>query len=305
MAIVTLAADGLEARLSTRGGTFTRLVWGDGRNRTSLLRESGDDAAAGEAAAFPLIPFGNRLRDNRFVHAGTEHRLPPNTLGDVHYLHGDAWLGEWAVEQADTSSACLSFRHVGRPYAYRALQRLTIRDGTLEIELSVENEGDDPLPFGLGWHPFFPRASSTTMSTSAARFWSEADGHLPGEPGPVPADLHFAAPRPLPDRWVNNGLEGWSGSARITWPEQQTALRLDADPCFRHAFLFVPDASFDPDCASDWFCLEPMTHLAGAHAMPDLGGLTVLGTGKRLRGALRLRPERLPPPSPTSQGPAS
>ncbi|WAJ27906.1 aldose 1-epimerase [Antarcticirhabdus aurantiaca] len=288
MAILHLAAHGIEARVSTTGGRVLALGWhGGGRGAVPLLCEAVEGAGADDRSAFPLVPFGNRLAGNAFRSGGRLHRLASNT-DDPSYLHGDGWLGEWRAEDAGDDALTLTYRQEAGPYRYEARQVFAIADGAFRLTLAVENRGEAPMPFGLGWHPFLPRTPETRLHCRARGFRTEAPGHLPGQAAPRPDDLDFAAPAPLPERWVNNGLEDWDGIARILWPERGATLVIEADPVFAHAFLFLPDSTFSP--ALDWFCFEPMTHRAGAHGQMDRGGLVVLRPGESLSAALRLTP---------------
>ncbi|WP_102957633.1 aldose 1-epimerase [Mangrovicella endophytica] len=292
MTLISLAGDGFEARVSTEGGILTRLRW----SGVPLLRDTPDDADALHAACYPLVPFGNRVRGNRFSFKGAEYRFEANTAWDPHYLHGEGWLGAWTVENADAKSAELVFRHAGSngtPYRYEARQTFAVSDDGFEMQLAVTNRGEQPLPFGIGFHPHFPLTQETTLLAEAERFWTEAEGWLPGERAQTPEDLDFRTKRRLPERWVNNGFENWSGHAEIEWPERGTGLVIEAGPRLRHAFLFVSDTDFDPSYRRDYFCFEPMSHLADGHNMDDLGGLTVLAPGETIADFMRLRPSHL------------
>lgn len=296
MTTVELRDKALQARISTQGGTVLGLWWEKQGERIPLLRGAhSDDADALSSGCYPLIPFGNRVRENRFVFNGRDYAFEPNTSWDPHYLHGDGWQGEWTVLQQSDRQVELAFSHAGKgtPYQYDARQRFTIGDGAFELQMSVTNRGEAPLPFGLGWHPYFPLTSQTVLKAPAARMWSEGPGWLSGEATDIPDDLDFSRPRPLPHRWVNNGFEDWTGEAEISWPERGTRLRLTADPLFQHAFVFVSDSSFDPGFQRDYFCFEPMSHLANGHNLPDLGGLVPLARGEVLAGGMRLRPEAI------------
>lgn len=296
MTTLTLRADDLDVELSTRGGLVTRLAWTLDGASVPLLREAPEGADALASACYPLVPFGNRVRDNRFRFDGRTHELTPNTDWDPHYVHGEGWQTDWTVLDETPASAALGFSHPGgngTPYVYDARQDVAIRDGALHMRLSVTNRGEAPMPFGLGWHPYFPMTPGTTLRAEARRFWTEVEGWMPGEPAPIPGDLDFSQARPLPERWVNNGFEDWSGTADIRWPERGAGVTLEADPVFRHAFVFVSDRDFDPSYRRDYFCFEPMTHLADGHNMADLGGLRVLRSGESLSGGMTLRPRRL------------
>ncbi|MCO4318869.1 aldose 1-epimerase [Phyllobacterium sp. 21LDTY02-6] len=295
MSIINLRSGSLFLRLSTMGGSILGFWKDDGKHRVPLLRDAPDDADALSSSCYPLVPFGNRVRDNRFEFAGQEFRFSANTSWDPHYLHGEGWQSEWAVEEQADEHVVLGFSHRGEgtPYIYRARQQFSLKDGALELKLSVQNDGSKPLPFGLGWHPYFPMTPQTTLLAPARTFWTEVEGWLPGEATELPADLDFRRPSPLPHRWVNNGFQDWSGEAVISWPEWDTQLHLTADPLFRHAFIFVSDTAFDPQFRRDYFCFEPMSHLANGHNMPDLGGLQVLQPGQQLSGSIRLRPQAI------------
>jgi aldose 1-epimerase len=296
MTIVDLTSGELSARISTAGGIVLGFWWQRESGRIPLLRAApSDEADALASGCYPLVPFGNRVKDNRFTFEGRDYAFEPNTEWDRHYLHGEGWQAEWSVLSRSEAAVELGFTHRGggTPYAYRARQVFALSPGGLEMRLTVENEGDAALPFGLGWHPYFPMTPQTTLVAAAKRFWTEVEGWLPGEATDIPADLDFSSPAPLPHRWVNNGFQDWCGEALVSWPERQARLRLTADPLFRHAFVFVSDTAFDPAFKRDYFCFEPMSHLANGHNLPALGDLAVLKPGEQLSGSVRLHPESI------------
>jgi len=286
MAVLTLSAGRTTARIATHGGAVLRLDHAG----VPLMRPAADDALPIDSACYPLVPFGNRIRDNRFDFDGRSHVLAPNTDWDKHYLHGEGWRSDWSVTDEAPEAITLTHEHDGSalPYVYSAMQRFSLREDGAEFLISVTNGGDAPMPFGLGWHPYFPMTPQTTLQTDTGRMWTEEAGWLPGQPISKPDDVDFSQPRPLPHHWVNNGFENWSGHARINWPERRLALRVEADPLFRTMFLFVSDISFDPGYQRDFFALEPMSHLADGHNQPDLGGLIPLAPGETLAGRMRL-----------------
>ncbi|WP_210528102.1 aldose 1-epimerase [Rubellimicrobium arenae] len=292
MSQITLLSGTTTARIETAGGCLMALECGG----LPLLRPTAQGAAPIDSACYPLVPFGNRIRDNTFDFEGHTYRLEPNTDWDRHYLHGEGWRSDWAVISQQPDHLVLSHHHDGTaiPYVYDAEQTFALTEDGLRLTLTVVNRGERAMPFGLGWHPYFPMTPDTTLETRAERMWSEEEGWLPGTPGPIPAELDFSVPRPLPHHWVNNGFEGWSGRARISWPERRASLVIEADAVFRTMFLFVSDTSFDPDYRRDFFALEPMTHLADGHNQAVLGGLSVLRPSETLSGSVTFRMEALP-----------
>jgi aldose 1-epimerase len=281
----------LALTVTTRGGSIWRFAAKTPQGPLAILREppTGADRAATAAACFPLVPCGNRISGNRFIAGGVEHRLNPNTAGDRHYLHGDGWLADWSIRQRAPGRATLqfSFDGQGSPYVYEATQSFALSERRLILTLSVTNRGAFALPFGLGWHPYFPLTPETTVLAPARSYWLEGQEWLPTVEAPLTPDLDFAEPKRVPRRWLNNGFEGWDGFARIAWPDRRASLAVAADALFRRYFLYVPDKTYDPDYANDYFCFEPMSHSADAHNGRG-GGLVHLAPGESLTGEIRL-----------------
>src|SRR5437867_6886737 len=121
-----------------------------------------------ETAAFPLVPYSNRIRDGRFLFRGRAVALPLNPPPERHSIHGHGWQAAWRALETSASAALLEYRHPADawPWAYRATQRFTLTPAGLGVELTLANESDSPMPAGLGWHPYFPRTPRTTSTTA-------------------------------------------------------------------------------------------------------------------------------------------
>lgn len=280
-AALTLRNDRLTLRVSRGGGAIVDGYTADGRPFLRPCAPGSDVFDIRQAACFPLVPIGNRVAGNAFDLGGKHYTLQPNTDEPL-YIHGDGWLGEWTpVGDVDSPGGLsLSFARVASPaspYAYRAVQRIALDGTTLRLGLSVENTGIEPLPFGLGFHPFFPRTPRMTLRAPALAWWTESADHLPGARGLPPQDLDFAEPRQLPRRWLNNCFEGWNGLAQIDWPESGLAVTIAADDAFSRYMLYAPDDD-------SFFCLEPMSHSLNALATveTDPMGLRILAPGGAL-----------------------
>jgi aldose 1-epimerase len=232
-----------------------------------------------------LLPWSNRISGGGFSYQGRFHPLQPNWPGEKYPLHGNAFQTPWAVRQHTAAAVTLELRGapVG-PFHYAATVRYELRDGALETELSVENCGDETLPYGLGFHPWFPRHPGTRLRAAAAAVWHEDAEHLPTLAQSV-AELQewdFQQPRPLPPGWINNGFAGWNGAAEILQPEDGLSLTLSASETLGAYLLYSPSP------ASDFFCFEPVSHLVDAHHLKAAGGLVALPPGGRLAGNMLL-----------------
>lgn len=277
---LTLRNDSLTVRVSRSGAAIIDARTADGRPFLRPSRSAPGAFDVRQSACFPLVPIGNRVAGNAFTFGGLRHAFQPNT-DEALYIHGDGWLDEWqsAAGALDTGEVSLTFEQPavpGSPYIYRAAQLIALDGRTLHLRLSVENTGNVAMPFGLGFHPFFPRTPRTTLQAPAGDWWTEATDHLPSVRRPAPADVDFGIPKKLPPYWLNNCFEGWSGHARIDWPEIGLGVCLVADEALSRYMLYAPDDG------QSFFCFEPMSHTPNALAAveTDPKGLRVLVPGE-------------------------
>lgn len=235
MSRLRLAAGPLSLSLAPQiGGAIARLDHG-GR---PVLRPAADDSTEVlDMGCFPLVPFVNRIRGGRFHCAGREVRLSPNMAGDPSPLHGQGWLAEWTVVEADEQSAVLAFRHEPGewPWRYDAVQRFMLDEHGLFWLLTCRNLSDSPMPCGLGAHPYFPCNSATILDTRVTGAWTVDAQVLPVEH--VPAEGRFdLRQRAICGQGLDNGFDGWGGKAELRWDEGLTCRIRSADARFFQVF---------------------------------------------------------------------
>ena len=282
--ILLLENNGLAVEVSPFGGAILSAHW----HGIPFLAPTHAPGLAsrhfGQEACFPLVPFGNRIQDNAFEFEGRNYSLPPNTA-DPLVLHGDGWLQRWSVLRQDRNEVALRYRQeesVATPFSYEVIQTIIAGVDRLTLSLNVTNRGTHALPYGLGFHPYFPRTPEMRLFARAERYWTERENHLPDVDGPIPQDLDFESGARLPRHWLNNAFDGWTGKARIEWPEKGLAVSLDADPNFRFFVIYSPSGE------ADFFCFEPMTHRPNAHWLRQSGGLVAIAPRESLSGSITL-----------------
>ena len=281
-----LESGSLVADIDARGGSVMRFARIAADAEVPLFRRG--QAGRGHSVCFPLVPFGNRLKDNSFLFDGTLYKIPVNTATDPLYLHGDGWLGSWTALAHNESALSLEYVHdAGGTYRYRAEQCFSLTDQALTISLSVTNRGETTLPYGLGLHPFFPLTKQTVLTFAAERYWLQDDAFLPLRSEAARDIMDFSRGRPPAGGWMNTEFEGWAGRAEIFWPETGSHLVIEADPIFSRCMVFVSSRKFDPTYEDDYFCFEPMTHGVDGHHRAGLAGLVSLQPGEILQGSCR------------------
>ena len=237
-----------------------------------------------------LAPFSNRISAGGFSFAKAFHRLAPNLPSEAFPIHGDALTAKWSVGKASASMIRL-LHHAGSfgPFRYAAEVSYELADEGLRATLTLTNLGE-PLPFGAGFHPWFPRLGVTSLAFQAAQMWEEDERHLPTRLVALQGDQDpgFADGASLPAGWINNAFVGWNGRATIGQPELGIAVSIEASPLLSTALVYSPNAD------ADFFCFEPVSHPVDAHNMPGQPGLVVLENGASLSASLTLRWAPLP-----------
>jgi aldose 1-epimerase len=285
--LLTLSSGDLRVELSPSvGGAIATFQWtGAGPPRDLLRKCNGASKNVLDLGSFPLVPYVNRIRGGRFQFRGREVRLAANMSGDVSPLHGQGWVGAWRVEHSDQATAVLAFEHSAGewPWSYEARQHFSLDPDGLSVVLSCRNASDEPMPCGLGQHPYFPCSGETRIDAKVDHVWTIDEHVLPVDK--VPAVGRFD----LRDRQVcgqdlDHGFGGWGGSTRLTDPEWPYDLEISSpEACFFQ--LYSPPSG-------GIFVAEPVTHANAALNADEAEwpqfGMRVLGAGEEMVLTMRI-----------------
>lgn len=268
------------------GGSIAGLHWVEGQGERPILRQSPENLdEVLEASCFPLVPFCNRIRNGAFSFRGREVRLPLNMAGEPSPIHGQGWQNSWTVESSNERSALLSYRHEAGewPWTYDATEGFVLDEGGLSMRLACRNLTDEPMPCGLGFHPYFPCGPQTRIDTDVAVAWT-IDAKV------LPVDKVSAEGRyDLRDRLVcgqdlDNGFGDWGGKAVLSDPEWPYEVTISS-PEAKFFQLYSP--------TSGGICVaEPVTHANAALNAPEAEwpelGMRVLEPGEEMSLDMRL-----------------
>ncbi|TFI58570.1 aldose 1-epimerase [Sphingomonas parva] len=270
-----------------RGGSIARFDYAAGGGaKTPVFRGvDGNDPSILDHANFPLVPFVNRVRDGRFSFRGREVRLSTNLPGDPSPLHGQGWTSAWEVESLTGTEAELVFRHAPGewPWAYEARQSFALDPQGLTMTLSCTNRSDEPMPCGLGHHPYMPCTGETRLDTRVESVWTIDDKVLPIER--IAADGRYdLRNRLVCGQGLDHGFGGWNGLARIDDPSLPFRIEISS-----------PDAKFfqvySPE-QGGLFVAEPVSHANAALNAPETEwpelGMRVLDPGETMSLAMRV-----------------
>jgi aldose 1-epimerase len=262
----------------------------------------------GLLASYPLVPWSNRIGAGGFMQRGSFRAVARNRADQRYPLHGDGWLQPWTLTAGVSGSAegvvgaaeasppgatltLQSRQFQGGPFDYDAEQTFLLFDGGLRQTLRVTQRGEGAMPFGLGLHPWFLRTPQVRLQAAVQGLWLRRDDLLPSAHSrdlPDGWDLRSGVPMDLgagatDDTLIDNAFTGWSGQARVEWPEHRLAVELHMQPLgtpqglVPPAYLLVYRPPFGPG-----FCVEPVSHAVDAFNLAGRPGLVELLPGQTL-----------------------
>jgi aldose 1-epimerase len=236
-------------------------------------------------ASFPLVPFVNRIRGGAFSFRGRRVTLAQNMPPDPSPLHGQGWLNAWTVERLGADHAELVYRHAADewPWAYAARQTFELDEVGLTLVLSCTNLAAEPMPCGLGQHPYFPCTPRTRLDTGVETVWTIDEHVLPV--AQIPATGRYGlADRRVCGQGLDHGFGGWSGRAVISDPDLPFRIEMSS-PDARFFQLYSP-------AAGGLFVAEPVTHANAALNAPEAEwagfGMRVLEPGESMSLTMRV-----------------
>ena len=264
------------------GGGIARL---DVDNKPVLRPWSGDKHNLFSLAHNVLVPFSNRISCGGFNWNGVNYSLEPNLDDEIFPIHGDGFQKVWEITDSDNDICMRLSNGSFGPWRYSAEQLFKLTPNCLTITLIVKNTSEITLPFGCGFHPWFPRNDNTRLSFSAEKVWMENEDHLPTKEVLLVDDSSwsFKDLRKLPVNFINNGYTGWHGTTFIEQGEDSISCKITASNNLQTAIIYSPNDK------SDFFCFEPVSHPVDAFNLPGRPGLEELVSGQSMIASMSIR----------------
>jgi aldose 1-epimerase len=221
---------------------------------------------------YPLVPYSNRIARGQLHTAdGATVTLPPHPNAQPHTLHGHAHGLPWAVVSHDDTSAHLRLDSpacAAWPWPLQADLRVQLSAQALHLSLSLSHGGDDLMPAGIGFHPYFLHEAPARLRYHAGRRWPADADFLAHDSEALPVDQGFDQAKALPPGTLTDYLSEWDGALDLELP-QGDLLQLQVDPALSHLVVHRPPQPL-------YLCLEPVSHVADGFNLAAQG---VPGTG--------------------------
>ncbi len=251
-----------------------------------LLRTPDDPATHGEDpffwGAYPMAPWCNRAPAGRGTVAGRVVELAAN-FPDGTAIHGLAARRPWQARDDGTLGLTWS-RGSEWPWPFAVRLALGLHDAELQLDYRLTNLADEPMPAGLGLHPWFRRPIELRVPAAAAYASNVASAVDPQRVTGAHDLRSLGAPA--------DGLDGtWTALAEpaidLSWPTLGVRATLDVRSSAGTALVAVACPE-----GIEAVAIEPQTHGPDpfrrlAAGEPDAP--VVLAPGADLRLRLRLR----------------
>jgi aldose 1-epimerase len=282
--MLQLQAGPMVCELEPRLGGCIAGLWLGG---VPILRSTGAGqlASARQAGSYPLVPFSNRIGQASLQWRGTQHPLVLNNAPEPHAIHGVGWQRPWSVLDSDEQYALLAYEHradAAWPFAFDSSQTFRLTPSSLELTLSLTNQSREPVPAGLGWHPFFVKRAGSRIAFRAGGRWEMGSDKLPTRRLPAQGlDSDCASLD------VDHCYDGWNGEADLR--DELLHVRLGSN--LSRLVVFT-------NRTRDSIAIEPVSHVNNAVSLVHAGGdaaelgLAVLQPGESISAQMSIAVER-------------
>jgi len=234
--------------------------------------------------AYVMAPWCNRIvaGPTRFG----EHRLAlRSNFPDGTAIHGQVYARPWE-RQADGRFA-VEAGGDGWPWTYEVGLGLELDDRSVRLELRLVNRSVDPMPAGIGLHPWFLRPVLVAIHGAAVYPVNTATVPVPADPVSGPLDLRRLGE--MADDLDGTWMDLDDPPVELVWPAARVraTMRMVAP-----ATVVVAASPSDVDAIA----VEPETHAPqGLRRLigGEPGGLALLEPGESLALRVELVFERL------------
>jgi len=252
-----------------------------------------------------LFPFPGRVKDGKYEFAGKNYRLSGVDTKDGQAIHGFAKNSVWEIIKKDQDRVTVEFyirkdkyQKQGFPFSLKIqLDYQLISDG-FSCQTLVENIGDSPAPFGLGFHPYFTLGGGNINSIKLkikAKKLIEFDRNL------IPTgklidlnkknDLDFSYPKTIGEREIDNCYFDLYFNQGIATTEisndRGRKIAIWQNRSFPYLQIYSADTIGERH-ARRGLAIEPQTCTGFAFNKPDFG-LKILDPGKKFFGEWGVR----------------
>jgi len=230
-----------------------------------------------------LFPFPNRIANAAYNWRGEEFHLQPAHVDSPHAMHGfcakTAWRdyqqsGESAVTAQFQISVDAPDKLASWPGDLRLRITFELGEMTMRVTSLVTNVDNHPVPFGMGFHPYFTMLHAASVAQmrlecGAQSQWVLDDGIPTGQRRPVSGSVDLRSDPEIGDRHLDDVLtelpafvaeaDGLMSRAQLTGGGLSVQVR--CDDSYHDIVVFTP-GSREAVAVEPYTCPSDAVHLA-------------------------------------------
>jgi aldose 1-epimerase len=280
--------------LTFGGGPLEVVVLADAGARLHRIRAFGLDLLRTPAdrglhladpffwGGYVMAPWCNRI-DAGPTRVGSRVVDLKSNFPDGTAIHGQVAARPWRVEE----DGSFVIRGGGErwPWRYEVRERVKVSGSRLRIDLEMANLDDEPMPAGLGIHPWFRRPDM--LAIHGERVFPD-NLRSKGAPQPVAGQLDLRSVGVVPDGMDATWTDLSDPAVELVWKQRVRAtMRIEAD----HAFVVAATPQ-----ELDAIAVEPQTQAPQGlrrFVNGEQGAMAVVAPGETLSLALTFAFEQL------------
>ena len=226
-----------------------------------------------------LIPWPNRIRDGRYLFAGTDLQLPLTEPSRHNASHGLVRWSNWAAAAHDPDRVVMELvlhPQPGYPFTLALSVEYRLDAAGLSVATTATNAGDHPCPYGTGAHPYLTVGTGLVDDAvlrvpAETRLTADDRGIPTGELAVEGTRYDFRQPRPVGDLVIDSAYTDLTINEAVLVGPRRAVVWWDAS--YRWVMVFTGD-TLEPDRRRRGLAIEPMTCAPNAFVTGD--GLRVL-----------------------------
>ncbi len=247
-----------------------------------------------KAGSYPLAPWSNLVRNSAFEAGGHQISLTPHPLVAPHALHGFSQMHAWQVESQSDAELVMAYHHQPDatdqwPWAFVVRQTVSLGIDGLSVRISIENQSDEPMPAGLGQHPYFKLALGDRVRFAATSQWQPDGGGFVTHQEAFTAG-HTDHERVHSEQTVTLHYAGYGGHLAIIRNDGMQ-ISMTSSHEFGGLVFHIPQGGA-------YTCIEPVTHVVDAFNLHRQGvkdtGYHLLAPRETLSADMTIRLESRP-----------
>ncbi len=188
--------------------------------------------------SFLLVPYAGEIKEAAFIYWGIKRKIIDARTENPE--NGDGWQKEWDIITRSDNELVLEYKHDGLrgfPYPYTVRQTIEVQADKVNIEVKITNNFELPMPFGLGYKPYFRKTEDMEIGCRNKTVWSHEGLLSISKPYRTPQDWDFERTKPLNDTEFDTCFGGFDGKIEVKYPLEKIKINLISGADFNHLFI--------------------------------------------------------------------